>query len=151
MKYRSSAWRVYFVVSSKEGSATLHIDHTAGGQRLTLPVFPSEGVTEALPYLEPAFAHYTAQWQKIMVDDPEETDAKGFYLEAEELPDRIADPENAGRLAEIVNRHLPQEIKDWLVKPAVALSTDWPVEPPLGNVDEVCVTVEEANIDRFVA
>src|SRR5437899_3238032 len=106
MEEMPSLWLVHFTVRSAEGIAALWIEHPVSRQTLMLPVYPSDAVTEALPLLEPAFAHYAAQWPRIMVANPEEPEDKDFFVEASELPARITDPSNRERLQEILERHL---------------------------------------------
>jgi hypothetical protein len=121
---RTSPWQVYFLVSSKEGDASLCVEHSLGRQTLVLPVHPDNAVPEALDLLEPVFAHYVAQWGKIMVPDPRETDARGFYLTAADVPDRIADPDNGPALAEIATRYLSPQMRTFFegMLPVHALS-----------------------------
>jgi hypothetical protein len=142
----SSHWRVYFILSSKEGTATISVDHRLGNQGLILPVFPMNAVPEALPLLEPAFAHYVAQWEKIMVPDPYDADARGFYIEGNAVPSRIADPSNLPQLSEIVRRHTPEEWQSVLGPDFQAV-----YEPfgDLGNVEDVTVSADEAGITPF--
>lgn len=99
--------RIYFIVSSKMG-ASLSIDYPRGRQGLMLPVYPTSAVEEALHLLEPAFAHYAAQWPKIMVPDPEDTGADGFWVPSKGMPVRIADMAHADELRTIAARHAPQ-------------------------------------------
>jgi hypothetical protein len=137
---RSTPWQVYFLISSKESNATLSVDYPLGGQTLVLPVYPSNSVPEALPLLEPGFAHYVAQWEKIMVPDPRETDARGFYLTPADVPDRIADPAHGPALAEIATRHLSPEMNRFFegMLPVPALS-DLDLSMLMwSNVEEVC-------------
>jgi hypothetical protein len=105
--YRSSIYRVTFGVASGERQAFLYVSHPAARQSLKLWLYPSNAVPEALPLVEEGFAHYMAQWPKFMVDDVSVDDCRGFYLEAKEVPPRIADPDNTAALTEIGLRHMP--------------------------------------------
>ena len=105
--YQSSIYRVTFLVMSKEGDAKLRVSHPAARQTLELWLYPSNTVPESLPYLEEVFAHYVAQWPKIMVEDISSKDSRGFYLEANQVPPRIADPTAADPLTEIAFRSMP--------------------------------------------
>lgn len=98
--------RVYFIVSSKWGEATLSIDHYPARQSVVIPVYPSSAVDEVLPLLRVAAAHYARQWQKIMVPDPEERDARGFSLPGSHLPSGIAPSNNADKLLAIARKHV---------------------------------------------
>lgn len=77
------------------------MNHVPARMRLSLPVHPHDSTKQALPYLEAAFAHYVAQWERLMPPDPDERDARGFFVEATELPSRIADPAAAAQLSNI--------------------------------------------------
>lgn len=149
--YESPIDRVYFVVSSKEGSASISVDHPTARQALTLPVYPSEAVSEALPLLEPAFAHYVRQWTKIMVPDPMETDALGFWIPAAELPGPIAQPEQKTRIDEIATAHLTDAERKFfagmLPVPALSIDSD-PELVGLSNVADVCDEPTTHGIER---
>ncbi len=110
--------RVYFIVSSKHGEATLAIDHYPARQSLLLPVFPSSAVEDALPYLDFAARHYAAQWRKIMVSNLDR-DARGFSLPGEHLPRGIAPSENADELLAIARGYVAgaPEGEAWLADP----------------------------------
>lgn len=137
---RTSPWQVYFVVSSKEGDASISVEHSLGRQTLILPVHPHNAVPEALGLLEPVFAHYVAQWEKIMVPNPQETDARGFYLTAADVPDRIADPDNGPALAEIATRNLSPQARTFFegMLPVPALSGLHLGSFMLSNTEDVC-------------
>ena len=136
----TSPWQVYFLVSSKEGEATICVEHAVARQTLVLPVHPSNAVPEALDLLEPVFAHYVAQWEKIMVPDPEETDAQGFFLTAADIPGRIADPDNGQALAELATRHLSPQVRKFFegMLPVPALSELHLDTLMLSNTEDVC-------------
>ncbi len=137
---RTSPWNVYFMVSSKEGLASLDIEHPLQQQALQIPVFPRCGIAEALPLLEPGFAHYAAQWERIMVPDPEEADTRGFLIEASELPGPIADARHKRALDDIFIRHVP----DFVVRffeghyPAFRLNIDLSMVAR-SNTQDVCM------------
>jgi hypothetical protein len=80
-----SAWRVYFIVSSAHGLASIAAGHPSAGQSLMIPVYPGNAVPDVLPQLEPAFAHYVAQWERIMVEDPSEIDKEDGHQTSEEV------------------------------------------------------------------
>lgn len=132
--------RVYFVVSSKDGEATLDVEHPAARQSLTLPVHPSSAVEEALPLLFAPAAHYAAQWHKIMVGNPEDRDACGFSAPAAHLPDGIAHPDAADSLKHAALQHAGPEGTAWLEQGAHAFNTAF--EPALGNLDEIALELE---------
>ena len=72
-------------------------------------------VSEALPLLDPVYAHYAAQWPKIMSDyviiENEAEVGRGFFLEGKDLPEQIADLAHADELGVIAWRNLPPEIR----------------------------------------
>ena len=124
----SSPWRVYFYVGHYAGGrmAALDVHHRltrvvpdAGGrQELWLPVHPLDAVKEALPLLDPVYAHYAAQWPKIMSDyvivDDEELAGRGFFLEGENVPEQIADPSHADELDVIAWGNIPPDLRrEW--------------------------------------
>jgi hypothetical protein len=143
----SSHWRVYFILSSNEDGATIAVEHPLAKQGINLPVIPSNAVPEALPLLEPAVAHYVSQWEKIMVPDPYDTDARGFYVEGDALPPRIADPSVVPALTEIVRRHTPEAWQSTVMRPDFTA-----VYEPFGtgNQDEIAVSAEEARITPYL-
>jgi hypothetical protein len=108
--------RVYFIVSSKHGEASLAIDHNPARQGLLLPVHPSSSVEEAAHLLYPEVAHYAEQWEKIMVDDLDRG-AKGFSVPGDELPRGIAPSENAGALYDLALRHGGPQFEAWFRQP----------------------------------
>ena len=146
--YSSPIDRVYFVVSSREGSASLAIDHPAVRQTLILPVYPNEAVSEALPLLEAAFAHYASQWRKIMVADPLETDARGFWIPAAQLPGLIAQPTQKAALDNIATAHLTDTERSFFagMLPVPALSID--VDPELVGLSNLADVCEEPSAYR---
>jgi hypothetical protein len=102
---------VYFGTSSKDGVATLDIEHPAAEQTLIVPVYPEEAVTEVMPFLEPDVRHYAGQWKKFMVPDPWETDGRGFFIEARRLPGPIAAPAHKNEIDKIATAHLTEEVR----------------------------------------
>ncbi len=149
----TSPWHVYFLVSSKENNATISVEHPVGRQTLTLPVYPLNAVPEALPLLEPVFAHYVAQWEKIMVPDAGEPDCRGFYLTPADVPNRIADPDNAPALAAIATRHLSPELREFFegMLPVPALSELDLKTFMLSNTEEVCDPPDQFGIEPLSA
>lgn len=136
--------RTYFTTSSKEGCASLSVEHPWSFESLWLPVFPSNAIPECLPLLDPAFAHYVGQWEKFMVPDPTDTDAVGFYLPTSSLPEHIAPLENLEALAEIAWAHTPEDWK-WVLgykRPFVLVH----MEPFVSNIDEYVVAADELGI-----
>jgi hypothetical protein len=148
----SALWHAYglvfFVVSSKEGTATLSIDHPAANQSLVLPVYPRDGVAEALHLLTPSFAHFAAQWPRVMVPDPAQTDARGFVLEARGLQEQIAADENADALSEVATRNLSD---DWRAffgnKPVPALASRLDSNPYVSNVGDFVQRPEDLGVE----
>lgn len=139
--------RAYFIVSSKEGTATLSVDYPPGMQTLMVPIYPSCGANEYLPFLEPAFAHYVAQWSKIMVEDPAETDANGFWVDASTLPNRIADSANTEALLAVLKRHMPPAIVEYYGDAVYALQDTGGSSPWVqDNHDEICQPMDEFRI-----
>lgn len=147
----TSPWQVYFILSSKEGDATICVEHPVGHQTLVLPVHPSNAVPEALSLLDPVFAHYVAQWERIMVPNPLETDARGFYLTAADVPDRIADPDNGPALADIATRHLSPQLRRFFegMLPVQALSELHLDTLILSNAEDVCELPERFGIVAY--
>jgi hypothetical protein len=81
-------------------------------------VHPLDAVNEALPLLDPVYAHYAAQWPKIMSDyvivDDEELAGREFFLEGEDVPEQIADPSHADELDVIAWRNIPPDLRrEW--------------------------------------
>ena len=143
--YLSSIYRVTFRVSSSAREAFFYVSHPAARQTLKLWLYPSNAIPDALPYVEEAFAHYMAQWPKIMVDDVSADDCRGFYLEARHLPPRIADPAHTAALTEIGLRHMPAgwaRISQQMSTPALV---PWP-EPDFVHNWEPYVSTAEAGI-----
>jgi hypothetical protein len=69
---------------------------------------------EIAPLLEPIFAHYAAQWPKIMKGLEEDEFGRGFYLDGQDLPEQIADPSRADELDAIAWRNIPPETRrEW--------------------------------------
>jgi hypothetical protein len=64
----SSPWRAYFTVGDYGGLVALNVQQrltriipdAIGRQALWLPVQPLDATVEALPLLDPIFAHYVA-------------------------------------------------------------------------------------------
>jgi hypothetical protein len=75
-------------------------------------VRPLNAIPEALPLLDPIYAHYVAQWPKIVPRSEEEEEfGRGFFLEGSDVPEQIADPSRADELDEIYVRNIPEEIR----------------------------------------
>ena len=140
---------VYFITSSKEGEATFTIEHPLAGQELTLPIVPNDSVPEASALLEPAFAHYARQWHRFAVPDPEETDARGFFLEARFLPGPIALPEKKTELDELATRYLSDTTRRFFGKmlPVPALSHELGFGPYSGNAPDYLTPPDVCGIE----
>jgi hypothetical protein len=82
-------------------------------------------------------AHYTEQWQKIMISDLDR-DAKGFSVPGEHLPRGLAPSANAESLLEVARRHVTpgSEGEGWL-------------SPPHGQVLISRVTINPSNTWQF--
>jgi len=142
--------RVYFTTSSKEGYATLSVDHTWSAESMTLALYPDNAVPEALPLLEPRVAHYVAQWEKYMVGDPRESDCVGFWLPSDTMPEHVAPPENWELLAEMNWRHTPAPIRKWLGDKRPDAVCTW--DPSLlghGNIDDLVVEPDRLGIEMY--
>lgn len=97
--------RVYFVVWAAGGDVLLTIDDPGSDQILSIPLVPSNAVPDVLPLLDPVFAHYVAQWEKVA--SPGTGLPSGFWIEASGLPSRMVSPGAAPRLTALVRRHAP--------------------------------------------
>jgi hypothetical protein len=173
----SSPWRVYFFVGHYDGGrfSALDVHHRltrivpdAGGrQALWLPVHPLDAVSEALPLLDRVYAHYAAQWPKIMSDyviigDWEE-EGRGFFLEGEDLPEQIADPSHADELDVIAWRNIPPETRREWEEEAGELPQALTDDPRLihpeykfGLIDleyglDFCVPASEVGIEPYLS
>lgn len=127
----SSPWRVFFYVGHHffVGEHGVEFSALQVRQRLTrivlnptrrrprqalwLPVHPLDAVSEALPLLDAVYAHYVAQWPKIMSDITNDEDefGRGFFLDGADLPEQIADPSHADELDVIAWRNIPTETR----------------------------------------
>lgn len=135
--------RVYFVVSSKEGEASLSIEHNPARQSLLLPVYPESAVEDALELLYPEVAHYAAQWEKAMVRDLDR-DAEGFSVLGDEMPRGIAPVENADALTELARRYVGPKWRPWLEEPSFsAMHVNREINP--GNTCQIAHEVEIIN------
>ena len=173
----SSLWRVYFFVSHYSGGrmAALDVHHRltrvvpdAGGrQELWLPVHPLDAVSEALPLLDPVYAHYAAQWPKIMSDyvivDDEELPGRGFFLEGEDVPEQIADPSHADQLDVVAWKNIPPDLRREWEEEGGGLrhaleNDDRLIDPeykfalidPNWYVFDWCVPASEVGIERYL-
>jgi hypothetical protein len=118
----SSPWRVYFTVGDYGHFVALQVQQrltrivpdASGRQALWLPVLPLDAVSESLSLLDPIFAHYAAQWPKMMKGFEENEFRCGFYLDGEDLPEQIADPSRGDELDVIAWRNIPPETRrEW--------------------------------------
>jgi len=141
---------IYFTTSSKEGYADLTITHLYANESLTLPVVPLNAIPDALPLIEPAFAHYAAQWEKYLVPDPNETDATGFAIPAGGMPRHIAPPTNWEDLAALMWSYTTDEIKNLLAHRRPDAVFVWDRELfDQGNLDEVAGEPEDFGIEMW--
>jgi hypothetical protein len=106
--------QIYFLTRAKDGAATLQVCHEWALQRMYLPLHPHSAVPAALPLLEPAIAHYVAQWPRYMVPDVNEADDRGFTVPAGGMPNQIAPPENWDALSVVAWQHMPARVDEWL-------------------------------------
>lgn len=150
-------YRVHFIVSSKEGGATLSVDHPGAGQSLLVPVYPRSAVEEIMPYLEPAFAHYVLQWERIALPDPELTDAMCFYLNPSDVPGRIADPANATAMVDAARPFYRDEDLAWFPNDEpIVLRTDrdedWSIALRIrSNRDDFCLHAFDKGVKPYIA
>jgi hypothetical protein len=101
----------YLVSLNIHQRLTRIIPDATGRQALWLPVQPFDAVSEVLTLLDPVFAHYAAQWPRIMTGMEEDEFGRGFFLEGEDLPEQIADPSQADELDVIAWRNIPPETR----------------------------------------
>jgi len=71
---------------------------------------PLDAVDEALLLLDPVYAHYVAEWPKIVPPSEEDEFGRGFFLEGSALPEQIADPSHADQLDDVYIRSVPDEV-----------------------------------------
>lgn len=129
-----SEWRAYFTVGDLFGFDVLQVHQRLASlvrtsrprQALSLPV---DAVDEALPLLDPIYAHYVAQWPKIVPPSGEDELGLGFFLEGSVVHEQIADPSHADQLVEIYLRGVPDKVRSgWgdegLGDPPYALTVD---------------------------
>lgn len=112
-----------------------------------MPVYPCDALPDVLPHLGPMFAHYVGQWPKVIVEDSRLTDARGFYVEAAQLPDRIAEPPACARPRRAHPR--PRADAAYWGEFWGCLWTREGEGPGDSNSDEFCVPAEEAGIDLY--
>ena len=128
---------VFFVVSSKAGDAALQVQHPVAGQSLVMPVFPNDGVIEAAPLLSPEIQHYVRQWSKCMVEDPEETDARGFVVEARHISQPIAASDHARALSDIASRNLSDDLRAFYGSNLPALVSETATDIYQSNLEDI--------------
>jgi hypothetical protein len=110
-----SPWRIYFTFGGLDWiGIDVHqrlsriVPNAEARQALSLPV---NAIDEALPLLDPVYAHYVAQWPKIVPWSEENEFGRGFFLEGSALPDQIADPSHADELDDIFMRSIPDDVR----------------------------------------
>jgi hypothetical protein len=154
-----SPWRIYFTFGGLDWNGTdflgvqqrlSRIVPDAARQALSLPV---NAIDEALPLLDPVYAHYVAQWPKIVPWSEENLFGRGFFLEGSALPDQIADPSHADELDDIYMRSISDELRrlwedEGLGDPPYALTVDhrlieW--DPYISS----CVPATELGIEPY--
>jgi hypothetical protein len=156
----SSPWRVYFTIADIGGFDALEVEqrlariipNAAGRQALWLPVHPQDAVVEALPLLDPIYAHYVAQWRKIVPDSPETEFGRGFFLEGSVLPQEIADPSNVAELAAIAWRNIPADIRRRWEEEGVERRQALSIDPRMIEWDIYmarCVPAADLGVDPF--
>ena len=131
-----SPWRIYFTLGGLDWNGCdflgVHqrlsriVPNAEPRQALSLPV---SAIDEALPLLHPVYAHYVAQWPKIVPWSEENLFGRGFFLEGSALPDQIADPSLADELDDMYVRSIPDELRrlwedESLGDPPYALTVD---------------------------
>jgi hypothetical protein len=161
-----SPWQVFFHVGHYANGrfaaleirqrTTRIVPNLVGRQALWLPVHPMDAVGEALPLLDPVYAHYAAQWPKIMSDhvsigDKEDV-GRGFHIRDMSLPEQIADPAHADELDVIAWRNIPPETRrEWEGVSEGELPHALRIDPHViaeGELD-VCVHASEVGIEPF--
>jgi hypothetical protein len=157
----SSPWRAYFTLVDYGGFVALNVQQrltriildAIGRQALWLPVQPLDATVEALPLLDPIFAHYVAQWPKIMRGLEEEEFGRGFFLEGEVLPEQIADPSRADALDVIAWRHIPPATRrEWEEASGGDLRNALTIDPHVveWNIYMArCVPADEVGIEPY--
>jgi hypothetical protein len=143
--------QIYFLIRAKDGAARLLVFHEWALQRMYLPLHPDNSVPAALPLLEPAIAHYVAQWPRYMVPDVNEADAGGFVVAPGGMPSQIAPPENWAALSIVAWQHMRTCVDDWLdgTPPLPAISTIHPAWDGPTDYDTFVVEPEGLGIDLW--
>jgi hypothetical protein len=160
MSMFSSPWRVYLTFTlgasdvdhfSVEQRLTRFVPNPQPRQALTLPVRPLDAVAEALPLLHPIYAHYVAQWPKVLPRSDEEKEfGRGFFLEGSVVPEQIADPSRADELDEIYLRNIPEEIRRTWSDEGGWAPHALRIDPELiASVGAYCVPAAELGIEPF--
>jgi hypothetical protein len=157
----SSPWRAYFTLGDQGYVVSLNIHQrltriipdATGRQALWLPVQPFDAVSEVLTLLDPVFAHYAAQWPRIMTGMEEDEFGRGFFLEGEDLPEQIADPSHADELDVIAWRNIPPETRrEWEEASDGDLRHALTIDPRVVEWDiymSRCVPPDEAGIEPY--
>lgn len=142
--------RVYFKTSSTEGFTTADVEHVWSTEHLSVPLYPPNSLPDVLPLLEPAFSHYLAQWEKYMVPNVNETDARGFWVPSGSMPQHIAPLEHWEAICEIAWSHMPDSLKQWLGhwRPDFIGTSD-PQFVMHSNIDDVVGDPEEFGIELW--
>ena len=150
----ASPWRIYITLNVSwpgidalgvHQRLTRIVPNAEARQALSLPV---NAIDEALPLLDPVYAHYVAQWPKIPWSE-EDDFGRGFFLEGSVVPDQIADPSHAGELDDMYLRSMPDDARrqweDEDLGPPYALTVD----PRLIEWDIYCVPAAELGIEPY--
>jgi hypothetical protein len=160
MSMFSSPWRVYFTFTlgasdisffSVEQRLTRFVPNPQPRQALTLPVRPLNAVPEALPLLDPIYAHYVAQWPKVVPrsEEEEEEFGRGFFVEGSVVPEQIADPSRSDELDEIYVRNIPEEIRRTWSDEGSLGPYALKIDPELIRWHIYCVPAAELGIEPF--
>jgi Cysteine-rich CPCC len=162
----SSPWQVFFHVGHYANGrlsaleirqrTTRIVPDLVGRQALWLPVHPMDAISEALPLLDPIYAHYAAQWPKIMSDyvsiGERQDGGRGFHIRDMSLPEQIADPALADELDVIAWRNIPPETRrEWEEGPEGELPHALTIDPRVIAEHEldVCVHASEVGIEPY--
>jgi hypothetical protein len=160
--YPFEGWRefayIYVDFIQRDADAAegyLEIVHPRANQNLIVPVHPSDGVPDIVPLVEPAFAHYAEQWRLLAPSLPLGSTGTsyvhGFYLEADELPSQIADPEQAKAIELVYLRHASASEAEKVARsmyrqPGDPIGLNLRVNPL--NWLDFCKPLEETGISR---
>jgi hypothetical protein len=132
--------QIYFLIRAKDGAARLLVFHEWALQRMYLPLHPDNSVPAALPLLEPAIAHYVAQWPRYMVPDVNEADAGGFVVAPGGMPSQIAPPENWAALSIVAWQHMRTCVDDCSMARRLCRRSQRSIPPGTGRLTTTRLT-----------